>query len=96
MLEIFQSLEVVFGVMGTLLSKFPNFDNPNSKACFPHLDPSGVCSSINKFFDFTVLAMSTEVDIKEAVELQVESILREMIVHATQDDVHVMYVVHPF
>jgi hypothetical protein len=81
--------------MGTLLRELANLCNPHGKACLCSLFTRCVHRTLHEIFNLTVLATGTEIDVKEAIKLETEGVVGEMIFGATQNDVCVVDIIHP-
>jgi hypothetical protein len=78
-LKVFTGLEVLLCVVKMLLSNLADLSNLAGQASLSSLLSQYIHCVINNVFHLMVLALDAEVNIKEAVKLEVESIVREMV-----------------
>jgi hypothetical protein len=79
MLEVLASLEVPLRVMRTFLGDFPDFSDPAGQTGLSSLLPQCIHRVLHNVLDLMILAMGVEIDIEEAVKLEVEGVVREMV-----------------
>jgi hypothetical protein len=60
-----------------------DFCDPHSKMSFGSLHTRCIDSSFHDVFNFTVLAAGAEVNVKEAIKLEMEQVFQKMVVGTT-------------